>query len=322
MPYTSTDPSSWKRHTDASLRLLVEKLRIAHRDLKDGVYKELATIHGYSHNPWNIIADAKLEYRAASTILFDWMHVWCVDGVWQRSLSSLMDSIKEKSKRGRRPDLPTSIDINSYLQVWSWPGQVHPARRVCEGESFSGTASETLSAIPVLSKFFRDVVMPMGGCDAEIQSFFLACDVVERVNAMVRKVGTPRELLTATKAFLHSHLNAHGEYNWVLKFHLALHLPEMWAALPRCDWDDPDCALPSCWSLERKHRFAKKHMQDNRKGQSYERSVVEEVTLDHFHHWSKVRTRGMTSLHKPSKWVAMQLADEFGTDEVIEISNG
>ena len=321
LPFTSTDTTTWKLHTDASIRALVEKLRNASTHMGNPAFKELQTIHGWTHNPWNILADASLKYKAASTMIFDWMHVWCIDGVFARSFNSLMDEIHKKKLNKKREDLPTFADVHNYLQLWQWPKQFASARRICETGSFSATASETLSAAPVLAKYFLDVVRPMGGCNAAIDSFALACEVIPLLNEMVRGYGTPQKLFDATKRCLESHLNAHGETNWVLKSHMALHLPLMWEAMPK-GASGQRWTLPSCFSLERKHKSIKKHMRDNLRGQSYERAVLEEVTLDHLESWkTPAGVCGMVRPHKPSKWIAIVLEEAFGAVENVTVAD-
>ena len=196
VPYTSTDKNEWKLHTDRSLRALAQKLR---RSFERGDRMQgLEQIHGYRHLPFNILADETVTYEAMDTLLNDWMHTWCIDGAYARAFSGLMNKLANK-KRG---DMPTIKDIHDYIQRWRWPRQLADPRRIFESGSYnSGVASETLSAAPVLSKFFQDVVAPLGNSDAEIRAFVLACDCLATLQESSRGASTPQQLEDATKHF-------------------------------------------------------------------------------------------------------------------------
>ena len=59
-----------------------------------------------------------------------------------------------------------------------------------------------------------------------------------------------------------------------------------------------------CWSLERKHKSTKKYMRDIGNPQSYERTLAEEITLEHFDHWRKRKRHGLINRRAPNAKVA------------------
>ena len=90
VPFTSTDPDTWRTHDDDSVRRIMAKLSLATGQR----YKDLCHYHGYKYCQYNIINDPYLLYRPISTLLYDWQHVWCVSGIFDRSMSALTDELK------------------------------------------------------------------------------------------------------------------------------------------------------------------------------------------------------------------------------------
>ena len=159
-PTTSLEPGRWKRHTDESLRRLILRLQDSAAAWRDGTitkakHEELLQIHGYKYSPEHIVLDSRLRYKAISSLFFDTMHVWCIDGIFERELRATMQAIQADST-GREPMLSWS-DMDAYLQRWSWPKQFASGANVCETKTYQATASETLSACPVLAHMFRQV---------------------------------------------------------------------------------------------------------------------------------------------------------------------
>jgi hypothetical protein len=89
------------------------------------------------------------------------MHVWCIDGIFERELRATMQAIQADST-GREPMLSWS-DMDAYLQRWSWPKQFASGANVCETKTYQATASETLSVCPVLAHMFRQVFFLRSG---------------------------------------------------------------------------------------------------------------------------------------------------------------
>lgn len=82
--------------------------------------KELKYIHGFGPVPNHIALDADLDYKTMSTMVFDWMHCWCIDGVFKRTFASVMTALRQKT----RTNLPEVNDVHAYMQLWTWPRQV------------------------------------------------------------------------------------------------------------------------------------------------------------------------------------------------------
>jgi hypothetical protein len=236
-------------------------------------------------------------------MILDYQHVWCQDGVWERSANSVMTALKKLRKLGRK-ELPTWQDVHAAQQFWTWPKSAADGKRVCEGNKLSCTSSEALSAAPVFVYYFREVVEPLGGVSALIDTFVKACTVMEVLQAVNRSEHTtPTLLCDTTLAFLRSHAAVHGMHNLVYRFHQSLHLPYQWEVLRAAAPHLAELPLLSCFALERKHKFTKKQLKDRSKPMSFERGVMEELTLDHWHEWDsdEAVVDDMVALREPTR---------------------
>ena len=277
LPLTSTEPDKWKQRSDEFVRALHVKLRDAHACLAPDAFVALQQRLGWTYNARSLLSDEHLAYKAMSTLLFDWMHVWCVDGVFERTLDNVMDACK-------RTKACQPSDTHEYLQGWHWPKQFCSGSSVYETGRYQATASESLSAYPVLRKFFAMILRNNPHLQLAIDAFMLACDVLDILQQASRGGSTPRKLHDATILFCKAFQAAFGAHNWVLKFHLALHLAAMWAHFG---------VLPNCFSLERKHKVVKRNIKDHMNTRAYEKSAMQDICLQHWHKWQSDRRVGL-----------------------------
>ena len=204
------------------------------------------------------------------------------------------------------------------------PTSVAGANRLLEGGSITGQhASRVLSAAPVLRKFFEDVVLPMGDADGEVHVFSLACECMQILQRSMRTGAEPDELYIATMRFSEAYLEQFGDSNWAPKFHLAMHIALQWMLIRRAAKRDNAFPLPNCFKLERRHKSVKKHVRDflNTKAGNIERSLLEEVTLDHFASWADAASEfGLQTPHAANAATEHTLRDELRTDLPINVS--
>ena len=83
------------------------------------------------HNPHSILLDTGLQYNAASTCMFDWMHSWCIDGVLWRTFNSLMLHLQDAAAEYGFI-APTGEHLHNYMQKWTWPRHYTDAALVFE----------------------------------------------------------------------------------------------------------------------------------------------------------------------------------------------
>ena len=67
-------------------------------DAPPAKWDELATLHGFRRNVHSILLAEDLSYNAASTMFYDWMHTWAIDGIFLRVFRSTQDVLKTTAK--------------------------------------------------------------------------------------------------------------------------------------------------------------------------------------------------------------------------------
>ena len=307
VPLTSLDVDAWRQHSDSSVRALAVRLRDAHGTMGVTAFSLKQQTLGWTYNEHSILYDTTLPYSPVESIMFDWMHIWLIDGIFLRELNILL-----RTYASHDANINIVDDLRRYLHAWTWPKQVASARHLFDTGSFQATASETLGVYPVIAKFFRDVAPRTPQTRLALDSFALCCKCLDVLTCAQRKASTPSDLHTATTKFLEAHLVAYGSEVWVWKHHGALHLARMWARRR---------GLPNCFSLERKHKGVKRIMMNFLKKQSYERSVIEEVTLEHLHECNtKAAFSRLENPHLPSKALAAYLREAFPAATSFHVS--
>ena len=99
-------------------------------------------------------------------------------------------------------------------------------------------------------------------------------DVVDSLMDAQSGVIDPTRFEALVLQHLRAHLDAYGDEIWTPKFHYALHLAHH-LLMHGC--------LPSTFVLERKHKVTKRACEGRRNLTSFDRGVLEEVTLQHFY---------------------------------------
>ena len=133
-------------------------------------------------------------------------------------------------------------------------------------------------------------------CKVELTAFLRCCDLMDLVMAIPLGIISPQALREAVDAFLGACKDAGWERYFIKKFHWILHLAqhlEKWGM------------IPTCFSLERKHRVVKCFAKSVLNTQDYARSLYRE-TINH--ELSRLRLdpdifkRGvfLTEKHRPS----------------------
>jgi hypothetical protein len=315
-------------HTDQSLLKLAQRLL----DLADaGDAEELEAIeqlHGNRHNAFSILLDAVFSYKYATVTLYDWMHTWCIDGIWKRVFKSLQAFLAKRGKDLGEDFKPSAKDVHEYLQPWVWPRQHADGKRILESGGFdSGSASQVLAAAPVITKYFRDVVGPVAeakgaaDCTGAIALLTRASGVLELLAGASQGLGSAADLSSETFEFLDAYQERFGDANWVLKFHLAGHIALMWKVLQaEMQRRGLIAKLPNCFVTERKHKDVKRHLRDRLKMKSQERCLLEELVLDQFHAWKESgATGGLLGGHPSNAKERADLEETLGRELAADL---
>ena len=235
-------------HTDATIRAIVAKLQelaaAGSREEQD----EVSMITGFNHVPQSVLHHDP-EFALTSVLVWDFMHVYFVTGVFDTEMSELMRRLKEqKLEVGAK-------EFDAFSNLFTWPRAYAAGNLVCRPNALetnyepSGTASEFLSVAPVLALYLRRVVKPLGICAAEIESMLALCDVVELLLLAMRGLCKPAMLKAGIIKHLELSKVAYSDKLWRPKTHFAMHLPaqlERHGFLPCCFVQDAarvDCLL-------------------------------------------------------------------------------
>ena len=132
-----------------------------------------------------------------------------------------------------------------------------------------------LSSAAVLEKWLRNVALPIaGGADAEVRSGIALCVVVQLLTIVNSGLVEAGQLAIAIGRHLSLHKAAYDLSLWLPKTHFTIHLPD---TLRR-----HKCLL-SVFVQERKHRTVKTMATGRHTTVSYNRGLMEEVTVQHLY---------------------------------------
>ena len=269
---TCLDKTKWVRNTDAAVVKVLERLAPHWQRYRDGnLSKEglraVTQRAGWNYSPKNIILNESLNYKVMSLLCFDWMHVWCVSGVFDREVDAVL--------KQPRPVLFSCADLHRYVSEWSFPHKFVDASRVFETGDFQASASQELSVAPILAKYIRDVIASQANdvMPDQIQSFLLCCDALEMVVGSARGVCGYREYEDSVFESLAAHFKAYGKSYWAYKHHMAAHLPEMFEKFGPL----------ACFVHERKHKTVKKFSKDHLSKRCTEKALMTQLIAQHSH---------------------------------------
>ena len=166
-------------------------------------------------------------------------------------------------------------------------------------------ASDMLSLVPVLHMYCSQVLLPLGLCKPAVDAFMALCYLVQVVWCSGRAELSAASLDAISEDFLAKFEKAFG-YQWMVpKHHWLLHLGD---ALEK------NKCLPNCFSLERRHRFAKQYADAlTNISKKTSESLLMEVTCPHI---SKLQAPlaccfevGLLKPHTASKKIKKLLLD-------------
>ena len=312
LPLSSLEYTRWKKHTDQSLRDIQSHMRRERTRITKTAFGELETRMGFHFSEHAVVNDTALNYRSISTLNFDWVHIYFSSGLFTREIEAFVAKARELAGKGK-PALVSYADLHDYLQLWHVPACWASCKTIFVKGSMAATASEQLSAAPLLRNFFENVVMrepSLSQLHEAARSAALVCAAVEKLQCATRKlVGRP-ELRQAICDHLARHQRVHGTEWWTLKDHLALHLP---------DQEE----LFDTFVTERRHkdpkRFARLALRTSMKG--YNKGLMEELVCQHFHDWNQFRPEdALVAPHAVPKRLQGPLRDIFPTAYNIQIS--
>jgi hypothetical protein len=283
VPSTCIDVNKFAQHSDKSLRRVVKNLSEEVLVMSKGDFAIQQQLCGFVHNAHNMLLDPELDtiVKPASCVMWDWMHCYVVNGIWNRDLHLLLWQLPKQAW----------ANLHEFLQLWTWPSALSastgrdafaPKRRKAakDADHFKCSASEALSLSPVIAKWVKDVTQPAGQAPEACRSFLMVDKVLRILQTVTQGILPERVehwsnvLAAAVHAHGAAYKAAHGEEAMLPKMHYAMHLSGM---LLR------QGMLLSCFVHERKHKLVKRYANTAMNTQRLEMSIMREVMLQHIH---------------------------------------
>ena len=296
-PHTSLDMASWKRHSDESVRRCIVRLSEQCEEMPKTRFKRLEQAAGFNFNPNGILNDAEFLafFRPISTLTFDFMHCYLVNGIWHLEFSMLLRKLKAHG-------IPPG-ELHDYAQQFSWPE--HISSRGVSGKNMlaklagdcdvKSSASEALSFYGVVRLFLFDKAWEglLDACKNEVSTYVALAKVLDLfIQARTGSI-SPVTLHTAIKHHQQLSQTTYGAEHWLPKYHYSMHIPE---ALQRYK------TVLSCFVQERRHRHVKRYAQaQTNTMQGFEEYVTRETVSSQLHHLQHDKFKLTPALDKPQR---------------------
>ena len=271
IPIGETDLSKFKQHTDASLRLSVQRLHAYKSTLNNEEFKLREMLYGWNYNPWSVVLNTRFRLNVVSIGMTDWGHTYASDGLADTEWGTF---VKKASKDG----LASYPEFAEYAlqfqppQSRGMPTHLFDEKRYknyMRTGSFPAIASEFLTLAPIMRRYLSHVVAQRGNPEY-VQSMQAVLDVVDLLQACKVGVVSPVVLGNAIKRHLELYKQAYGEEQMRPKHHYSIHLPTILARFG---------FLLATWTHERKHRMAKRYSKNRCKASSWATGVIEDITM-------------------------------------------
>ncbi len=277
IPGTCLDLRKLKRqyNTNESIRHLLVDLRDMHArwqraEITKDQFEKTEKHYGWNHEPENLLLDEELDVKARDVLMHDWIHIYVVNGLFNVEVQFLLLFLKAA---GILPRM-----IYDFCSQWIWPKHMHPPRDVFsdarvsfDNDHFKCDANEALHIYAVLAVFLTVVVVPKKICILQVQSFLKLADVLDLLSMVKHGLVDAEAVKLGGLAHLRAYQAAYSVVSWIPKHHLSIHL------------SDADKRLIGCLPHERRHKLVKRWSKDRYTLQSFEKGVMEELTLEHLY---------------------------------------
>jgi hypothetical protein len=317
------DIREFKLHTDKTVRAMVSKLHRYKGVLPPDEFALREQLFGFNWNLRSIILNEQLNFNVVTCVMFDWSHLYLCDGLADTEFGMFMHEMK-----AIKADT-TFRELGIYVATWTLPKTAPAVNRLfldssivknIRKGSFSSTASEFLSLVPILTRFMDAVVIPREELPAHVASFRAVLTVIETLQAVKRGIVSHGQLAEVITDHLRKFLVAYGKDEVRPKHHYAMHLPTI---LER------NGMLFSTLVHERKHRMVKRYAKNRVNQTSWEQGTIEDITIHQMMDAQEyfLSTRVSSKPNRPTMRLLLDLfpncAEEaFTLHSEISIENG
>jgi hypothetical protein len=294
--------------------------RLAHRRAtitNETVFERWQKASGLVHQPNGLLLDPALRsidvLRPCSQYCHDPMHTMVANGVMNVVMWLVLAALSHHM------DIWGSL--YSYVALWHIPKHFkgnglhemfsRKRERSCkEAKKFKCIASELLGVYPIVAYFFQNIIQ-RGDCECklELSAFLKCCDLMDLFMFIPLGLVSPKALREAVEGLLEACMDAGWEKRFIKKFHWLLHMAEHLSK-----WGK----IPTCFSLERKHRLVKRFAKVILNTVDYAQAIYRE-TINH--ELAKLRQPDifksgifLVGKHYPSQKTLRFLCDYFSTN--------
>ena len=272
VPHTCFDTARLKLRSDRDFRDAISLLSAEQATRSKAEFAKLEQSLGINYHPLGMLSFRECPLQPVSSTMFDWLHIYLVNGIFQAETNLLLPLLKQKC--GLSHDAICGF-LRSFeaskSQKSNYKAAILTFEKSKSKEGWKPSASECLSVYSVLRMLVlehqvRDPVMRKAS-----QSFLHLCSILDKL-CLINKDGTVQslELAGLVRKHLVAFSEVYAEEHLVPKFHYSLHLAPL---LQR------HSMLISCFTHERKHKELKRWSnQLANAGSWFEASVLKEVT--------------------------------------------
>lgn len=271
VPSTSTNVNDWRLATDQSIRNTLQWLHSNYNVVTQKEFENMTKSCGWNYVPTGLLGTGEMDdlrIGVVSTLQFDWMHCFVVNGVWNAEVGALLVGLKTA---GFNQNI-----LHNFLQQFTWPSQikaksasgVNVFRKKQEG-NIKCSASEALGIYNIIKIFISKHISHLDAMKNQVDSYYKLCNVLDCISGCRTGRFGHVDLQRHISAFVEAHQAAYGSSLWVPKHHYLQHLAMM---LER------HCRVVGCFVHERKHRVAKRYAENARKvDKTFDVSVLKDV---------------------------------------------
>ena len=155
--------------------------------------------------------------------MFDWMHTYFVNGIFNWEFNQLMADLAPYGKGHET--------FHAYLQAFEWPKGYASGRNLCAKAATSSSAKEAhasasdfLSVVPVVDHYVQNVCRGCGIDELILDCMTALCKVVQIILQADAGAQVQTELDAAIDEHLRRHIACRGYTMWKPKFHYSLHI--------------------------------------------------------------------------------------------------
>ena len=274
---SSTEWSDFTKHTNESVRRVVQRLNQRYQDYIDEKitkekFEDVQQALGWNWNPSSVILNPRFNLKIADMLMFDAAHVYVHDGLADAELGQMMKVFFSNHS------LTSFAELGQYVSTFTFPKATpkldhlfRPAANLNNSRkgTFACTGSEFLTLAPVLKRYVGNVIIPRGQFVAHAESMLAVLKVVELLQALKTGTVDHGDLHEAIVEHLRLYKSCYGSKKMRPKHHYALHLPDM---LRRHGF------LLMTFTHERKHRLVTRYTRDRKNLRNWDSGAIEEIT--------------------------------------------